>query len=227
MATTSGHTIKAFDEDLDRLRALISQMGGLAEHAIRDSLRCLVQRDLEGARKIVDATISLIPSRKRAPRGQHCPSLAHGRHLRDSSPRSRFPASSSARRLWQNRPARSPVENSARSIPCRCSRMAHATRWSTTYNRLCRARRPRGPGVERDRAVTTSTAATSGAPNLHEENRQTASTHCCSSQEHRTRRDHPPTIAEMAITPQRQAPRGLRPRGDALRHRPSAFRGRG
>ena len=54
MATTSGHTIKAFDEDLDRLRALISQMGGLAEHAIRESMRCLVQRDLEGAQKVVD-----------------------------------------------------------------------------------------------------------------------------------------------------------------------------
>ncbi len=54
MATTSGHTIKAFDEDLDRLRALISQMGGLAEHAIRESMRCLIQRDLEGALKIVE-----------------------------------------------------------------------------------------------------------------------------------------------------------------------------
>src|SRR5687768_8680657 len=54
MATTSGHTIKAFDDDLDRLRALISQMGGLAEHAIRESMRCLVQRDLEGAEKIVE-----------------------------------------------------------------------------------------------------------------------------------------------------------------------------
>ena len=52
MAT--GHTIKAFDEDLDRLRALISQMGGIAEHAIRESLRCLVQRDLDGAAKIVE-----------------------------------------------------------------------------------------------------------------------------------------------------------------------------
>ena len=51
---TSGHTLKAFDEDLDRLRALISQMGGLAEHAIRESMRCLVQRDLEGALKIVE-----------------------------------------------------------------------------------------------------------------------------------------------------------------------------
>ena len=53
MATTSGHTIKAFDDDLDRLRALISQMGGLAEHAIRESMRCLIQRDLEGAEQIV------------------------------------------------------------------------------------------------------------------------------------------------------------------------------
>ena len=51
---TSGHTIKAFDEDLDRLRALISQMGGLAEHAIRESMRCLVQHDLAGAEKIVE-----------------------------------------------------------------------------------------------------------------------------------------------------------------------------
>ena len=52
--TTSGHTIKAFDEDLDRLRALISQMGGQAEHAIRESLRCLVQHDLDGAAKVVE-----------------------------------------------------------------------------------------------------------------------------------------------------------------------------
>jgi phosphate transport system protein len=54
MATSSGHTIKAFDEDLDRLRALISEMGGLAEHAIRESMRCLVNHDLDGAAKIVE-----------------------------------------------------------------------------------------------------------------------------------------------------------------------------
>jgi len=54
MATTSGHTIKAFDQDLDRLRALISEMGGLAEHAIRESMRCLVQHDLDGAAKVVE-----------------------------------------------------------------------------------------------------------------------------------------------------------------------------
>jgi phosphate transport system protein len=51
---THGHTLKAFDEDLDRLRALISEMGGLAEHAISEAMRCLVQRDVEGAAKIVE-----------------------------------------------------------------------------------------------------------------------------------------------------------------------------
>ena len=54
MATTSGHTLKAFDEDIERLRALISQMGGFAEHAIGEAMRCLVQRDLEGAKKIIE-----------------------------------------------------------------------------------------------------------------------------------------------------------------------------
>src|SRR3954467_5543277 len=52
MAT--GHTLKAFDDDLDRLRALISEMGGLAEHGIRESMRCLVERDNEGARRVVE-----------------------------------------------------------------------------------------------------------------------------------------------------------------------------
>jgi phosphate transport system protein len=51
---TSGHTLKAFDQDIDRLRALISQMGGLAEHAIGEAMRCLVQRDTEGALRVVE-----------------------------------------------------------------------------------------------------------------------------------------------------------------------------
>ena len=50
---TSGHTIKAFDEDIDRLRALISEMGGLAEHSIGEAMRCLVQRDVDGAERVV------------------------------------------------------------------------------------------------------------------------------------------------------------------------------
>jgi phosphate transport system protein len=52
--TTSGHTLKAFDQDIDRLRALISQMGGLAEHAIGEAMRCLIQRDTEGALRVIE-----------------------------------------------------------------------------------------------------------------------------------------------------------------------------
>jgi phosphate transport system protein len=54
MQQAGGHTIKAFDEDIERLRALISQMGGLAEHAIGEAMRCLVQRDVDGADKVVE-----------------------------------------------------------------------------------------------------------------------------------------------------------------------------
>lgn len=53
MQQSREHTLKAFDQDLDRLRALISEMGGLAEHAISEAMRCLVQRDVDGAHKVV------------------------------------------------------------------------------------------------------------------------------------------------------------------------------
>jgi phosphate transport system protein len=53
MQQTREHTLKAFDQDLDRLRALISEMGGLAEHAIGEAMRCLMQRDVEGAARVV------------------------------------------------------------------------------------------------------------------------------------------------------------------------------
>ena len=52
MAT--GHTVKAFDEDLGQLRALISEMGGRAEAAITGSLEALANGDLESAAKIVE-----------------------------------------------------------------------------------------------------------------------------------------------------------------------------
>jgi phosphate transport system protein len=55
MQTGTSHTLKAFDEDIDQLRALISQMGGLAEHSIAEAMRCLMQRDVEGARTVVAA----------------------------------------------------------------------------------------------------------------------------------------------------------------------------
>lgn len=51
MAT--GHTVKAFDEDLNQLRANIAEMGGLAEAAIRESLQALVRRDTEAAAEII------------------------------------------------------------------------------------------------------------------------------------------------------------------------------
>ncbi|QIK79340.1 phosphate signaling complex protein PhoU [Sphingomonas piscis] len=54
MQQTGGHTLKAFDQDIDRVRALISQMGGLAEHAIGEAMRCLVQRDSDGALRVVE-----------------------------------------------------------------------------------------------------------------------------------------------------------------------------
>ncbi len=54
MQQSREHTLKAFDEDLDRLRALISEMGGLAEHAIQEAMRCLMQHDIDGAELVVD-----------------------------------------------------------------------------------------------------------------------------------------------------------------------------
>jgi two-component system phosphate regulon response regulator PhoB len=38
---------------MERLRALISQMGGMAEHAIGEAMRCLVQRDTDGAERVI------------------------------------------------------------------------------------------------------------------------------------------------------------------------------
>ena len=52
MAT--GHTVKAFDDELGQLRALVSEMGGLAEAAIDDAIQALVRRDLDGAARVVD-----------------------------------------------------------------------------------------------------------------------------------------------------------------------------
>ena len=47
------HTIKAFDEEIDRLRGLIAEMGGLSEVAIQQALESLVRGDEELAAKVV------------------------------------------------------------------------------------------------------------------------------------------------------------------------------
>ncbi len=52
MATT-GHTVKAFDEDLGELRAFVSEMGGRAEAAINEAVAALIQRNVDAASKVV------------------------------------------------------------------------------------------------------------------------------------------------------------------------------
>ena len=47
------HTVKAFDEDITRLRGLIAEMGGLAEVAIEEAMQALVTGDEELVKKVV------------------------------------------------------------------------------------------------------------------------------------------------------------------------------
>jgi phosphate transport system protein len=47
------HTVKAFDEDITRLRGLIAEMGGLAELAIGEAMQALVSGDQELAKGVV------------------------------------------------------------------------------------------------------------------------------------------------------------------------------
>lgn len=50
---TSEHTTKAFDSDLQELRRMIAEMGGLAERLIVDSVDALVRRDIALARRVI------------------------------------------------------------------------------------------------------------------------------------------------------------------------------
>jgi phosphate transport system protein len=50
----TGHTVKAFDDELGQLRALVSEMGGLAEAAISEAIQALVRRDMGAASRVVD-----------------------------------------------------------------------------------------------------------------------------------------------------------------------------
>jgi phosphate transport system protein len=47
------HTVKAFDEDITRLRGLIAEMGGLAEVAIGEAMDALVRHDVDLAKEVV------------------------------------------------------------------------------------------------------------------------------------------------------------------------------
>ena len=53
------HTVKAFDEDITRLRGLIAEMGGLAEVAIQEAMQALVSGDEELAAGVVERDLKL------------------------------------------------------------------------------------------------------------------------------------------------------------------------
>jgi phosphate transport system protein len=47
------HTVKAFDEDITRLRGLIAEMGGLAEVSISEAMQALVKGDEDLAKGVI------------------------------------------------------------------------------------------------------------------------------------------------------------------------------
>lgn len=53
MASGNEHTVKAFDDEITELRALISEMGGRAETAIADAIAALTRNDLALAESVV------------------------------------------------------------------------------------------------------------------------------------------------------------------------------
>src|SRR3546814_18079855 len=54
MAIVNEHTVKAFDEDLNRLRGLISEMGGRAEQALLQVMTALGNGDQSLAAQVVE-----------------------------------------------------------------------------------------------------------------------------------------------------------------------------
>ncbi|RMF72974.1 MAG: phosphate transport system regulatory protein PhoU [Alphaproteobacteria bacterium] len=50
---TSQHTLQVYDEDLERLRAHVSQMAALADEELADAVRALVERDSALAESVV------------------------------------------------------------------------------------------------------------------------------------------------------------------------------
>jgi phosphate transport system protein len=56
------HTVKSFDEELNRLSQMVAQMGGLAEAQLHSAIEALVARDAEQAGRVVqgDSRIDLL-----------------------------------------------------------------------------------------------------------------------------------------------------------------------
>ena len=47
------HTVKAFDEDITKLRGLIAEMGGLAEMSLTEAMDALVKGNLDLAAQVI------------------------------------------------------------------------------------------------------------------------------------------------------------------------------
>lgn len=47
------HTVKAFDEDITKLRGLIAEMGGLAEVSLSEAMDALVKGNMEFAKRVI------------------------------------------------------------------------------------------------------------------------------------------------------------------------------
>ncbi|MGP1394101.1 MAG: phosphate signaling complex protein PhoU [Inquilinaceae bacterium] len=52
---TTDHIVRSFDQELDKLKRSIVQMGGLAESQLEASIQCIVKRDGDLATKTVEA----------------------------------------------------------------------------------------------------------------------------------------------------------------------------
>ena len=57
--TRIDHTAKAFDVDLQEITRKVAEMGGLAERQIGDSVRALVERDVELAERVIGADTAI------------------------------------------------------------------------------------------------------------------------------------------------------------------------
>jgi phosphate transport system protein len=51
--TPTAHTVRSFDQEIDQLRSLIGQMGGLAEAQVKDAVDALRRRDADAAKIVV------------------------------------------------------------------------------------------------------------------------------------------------------------------------------
>lgn len=58
-APLGGHTVRSFDEQIEELRTLIGQMGGLAEAQISDAVDALMRRDADAAMEVVVRDLEL------------------------------------------------------------------------------------------------------------------------------------------------------------------------